>query len=384
MVRMNRKLDAYHPGKLVVEECQPNLIEVFYIPSKEKLDQPGLDQNMATACRVKLMVINRQDLSLRIFPVSTMGSNDVFLKPKHNQVQCITLADGVPVYDGFSGADPSTGDNVFEFPCFGPTELLTPEQAEVLSEETPLPSRQEQIMTVLESLPSAFTKDYDYGLGLARPYWFIVEAVERLSDCTEVVISNTRETAIDHENKIFYISMDDFDTARKTLNRITNLGRKAMRSVKDATIFNILADKTGQPKVPVKTGRQSTRKLLTDAMQNEESLDDDEQEVVLRALTGNTRVIAQSKPEKLAKLQTEIELVTLDLLIARYEEMITKNLGEASWQAFFNENPFILNFTFGYPVIKVQDQASVGGRKLSGSGEKITDFLVKNTLTRAC
>jgi hypothetical protein len=29
----------------------------------------------------------------------------------------------------------------------------------------------------------------------------------------------------------------------------------------------------------------------------------------------------------------------------------------------------------------VQDQASIGGRKLSGSGEKIADFLVKNSLT---
>jgi hypothetical protein len=36
---------------------------------------------------------------------------------------------------------------------------------------------------------------------------------------------------------------------------------------------------------------------------------------------------------------------------------------------------------FGYPVIKVRGQASVGGRKLSGDGEKITDFLVKNSLT---
>ena len=61
--------------------------------------------------------------------------------------------------------------------------------------------------------------------------------------------------------------------------------------------------------------------------------------------------------------------------------MMGKKLKEDRWQLFFNENPFILNMAFGYPVIKVQDQASVGGRKLSGSGEKITDFLVKNSLT---
>ena len=61
--------------------------------------------------------------------------------------------------------------------------------------------------------------------------------------------------------------------------------------------------------------------------------------------------------------------------------MLGDKLVESRWQDFFNENPFILTLAFGYPVIKVRDQASVGGRKLSGYGEKITDFLVKNSLT---
>jgi hypothetical protein len=56
-------------------------------------------------------------------------------------------------------------------------------------------------------------------------------------------------------------------------------------------------------------------------------------------------------------------------------------LNEGRWQALFNDNPFILNMAFGYPVIKVQEQASVGGRKISGTGEKITDFLIKNSMT---
>ena len=47
----------------------------------------------------------------------------------------------------------------------------------------------------------------------------------------------------------------------------------------------------------------------------------------------------------------------------------------------FQENPFILNLLFGYPIIKIQDQASVGGRKLSGKGDKVTDFLSKNVKT---
>lgn len=50
-------------------------------------------------------------------------------------------------------------------------------------------------------------------------------------------------------------------------------------------------------------------------------------------------------------------------------------------QDFFVQNPFILSFAFGYPMILVQDQAVAGGRKISGSGEKILDFLSKNPTT---
>jgi len=44
----------------------------------------------------------------------------------------------------------------------------------------------------------------------------------------------------------------------------------------------------------------------------------------------------------------------------------------------FNEYPFILGLAFSYPVIKINDQAHVGGRQVNGVGDKITDFLVKN------
>ena len=36
---------------------------------------------------------------------------------------------------------------------------------------------------------------------------------------------------------------------------------------------------------------------------------------------------------------------------------------------------------FGFPIVKIGDQVSVGGRTLSGKGDKIADFLVKNNFT---
>jgi hypothetical protein len=106
-----------------------------------------------------------------------------------------------------------------------------------------------------------------------------------------------------------------------------------------------------------------------------------EQSVSISIVERNTKKISRDQPEKLFKLRDKIELVTLENLIIKYEEALGKRLNESYWQSLFNENPFILSMIFGCPIIKVQDQASVGGRKISGSGDKITDFLVKNSMT---
>ena len=382
MARIDDNFDERRNGKLVVERCQQNYVEVFYIPPLEKLYQAGLDPDTAVEHRVKLLAINGQEGSLTIFPTNTLGGHDNFLKPKYNQVERITLADGVLAYVGVANADPSTPNGVFMSPCFGPTEPLTPDEAEGLPDiDNTVPSTPEEVMTVLESLPSAFTKDYDYGLGLSKDYWSIVDAVEQLSECTEIVISRTHKTTIDQENKIFYIATDDFEAARKTLNSITNLGRSAVRSVKRAKAYNILAAKIRQPEIPVEIGRHPLRKLFSAVVQEKEPWTENQQDKVFSLVKKNAKTVAETNPEKLAKLQSDIELVTLERLISRYEEMIGQRLDERQWQKFFAENPFILNLAFGYPVVKVQDQASVGGRKISGRGEKIADFLVKNSLT---
>ena len=348
MVRTFRNFSTIPQGELVIEEVFPNCVEVFYVPPRDKLKQSGLDPNTADAHRVKLLLINGQDQFVTIFPINTLGGHDDFLKPKHDKIERLTL----------SGIG------------FGPFGF-----------EAKLSMTSDDVMDLLETLPSGFTKDFDYGLGLAKDYWFIVDAVEQLSNCSEIVISSKEETKVDPGRGIFFLSEADFERLRKALNSITNNAQTAARSVKAATAHNILADKIGVAPTPVQAGRHPVRKLITAAAQGEEVLAASEQDAVLGVITRNTKVIAEAEPEKLAKLQSEIELVTLELLIERYQVMLGQKLKEGRWQDFFNANPFILNMAFGYPVIKVRDQASVGGRKLSGDGEKITDFLVKNSLT---
>ena len=340
-----RQYEPDRDGTLEVEEVHPNVVEVYFVPPERSLVEAGLDPAQADCHRTRLLEINGQHNSLTIHPIQTFGDREEFLKPKYSQILRIRL-ENTGIISGFDGGVPAT---------------------------------QEEVWDVLEKLPSAFTKNYAYGLGFAKSYRFIIDAVERLSGCTEIVITGKRATGPDPaDNRIFYIDKRDFEQARRSLNNIDNLARSAICSVKETTAHNILAERLGVPKREPKTGRHPYRKLFTAVAQGKEELSEEDQNAVIGELTNHA---ANIQPEKLAKLRGDIELVTLEALIERYEEMLSEKLPEGRWQDFFNENPFILNMAFGYPVVKVRDQASVGGRKLSGNGEKITDFLVKNSLT---
>lgn len=349
MARNFQQHDPDRDGTLEVKEVQPNSLTVYFVPPKQSLEEAGLEPAQTNSYSAKLLDISTQDKRLTIYPIGTFGDRQNFLQPKYGQIERITLDDTEIILPG-RGADMHT--------------ML------------------EAVLAILEGLPPTFTKDYAYGLGLAKPYRFIIEAVEELSECIELIITGKHATGPDpSDDGVFYISKQDFEQARLELNKIDAHAQSASRAVKSVAAYNILAERLDVPRQEPNVGRHPYRKLFTAAVQGKEELSKDEQNAVIGALTSHAAEIAEDQPEKLEKLRADIELVTLEALITRYEEMLGTKLNEAYWQDLFNENPFILSMAFGYPVIKVQDQASVGGRKLSGDGEKITDFLVKNSLT---
>ena len=330
-------------GEFEITKTSPYNCEVFYVPRVSQLFE---EEDHSTAdSRVKLLEINSQDGFVTIIPTYAPGSDFGRLKPAYNKLKRIKIEN-------------------YPMPVF--------------SNEVPT---KEEILSLLQRMPSGFKKDPQFGLGIQYDYRFIAEAVEELSDCREMVLSHS-PTYFDRHNKTFFLAKEDFEEIRKALNRITNRAQNAGRSVKDTAAYNFLGDRIGRPERPVNYGRHSMRRIFTAVARGEvAAIDESEQEELLLAFAHNARAIAQTQPDKLSKLQSDIELVTLERLIDRYGDMIREQAEETAWQMLFKENPFILSLVFGYPIVKVQDEAYVGGRRLSGPGDKIADFLVKNSLT---
>ena len=341
MVNGFRVYNPEHNGALEVEGTDRKCVEVFFIPPRHSLIEANLDPNMAREYRTKLIEIDEYHKYIKIFPINTFGDKPDFLKPKYEKIERIRI-DGR--YSAFAASD--------------------------------------DVCDELEYLPPTFIKNYAYGLGLAKPYRFIIEAIEELTDCKELAISNTYPTGPDKNgNPVFYIEKKDYELIRKELNKVDQHARIAARSVKDVTVYNILARQLNLPQLDPKVGRHPYRRQFTAAVQGRRELSLEDQNEVISVLRNHAASFVDDQPEKLVKLRGDIELVSLKAFITIFRDRITKSLKESVWQKFFSDNPFVLNMAFGYPLIKVLGQASVGGAKLKGDGQKIVDFLLKNSLT---
>lgn len=234
----------------------------------------------------------------------------------------------------------------------------------------------------LAFLPRGFLQNTDYGLGLAKDLRFIIEFVTKFTTCEKICVSGTKDTAI-HDD-VFVISFEHFEEIRKGLDRIHERATEASRTLRSLTVDNLLGPQIGLTTKPISFGKHPITNLVGRYLETEDYLDEQEQDQVINLLTENARLIASKNPEKLVKLTRDLEVGALEVLIERFESNLGRHLPESYWQKFFSENPFSLQLVFGYPIIVVHEQAYVGGRKLDGSGDKIIDYLTKNSTNSNC
>lgn len=340
----SRVFGSSSDDQLFIEQLGSDLVAVYYQPSAEKLELSDdyAPPTRPAEARRKLLEVGGPKRYLSIYPINTLPTHRDFLKPKYARIESMILA-------GFN----------FD-----------------------LPTSVEEVQDLLEALPSGFVKDFSYGLGLVKDYKPIIDAIEEIPQIKHLVISQGNETAVAEE--FYTLNSHHFDTLRRGMNRIASRQQSDALQDKRILAHNSLLSALDPRNFPEKSRpykKDTIFKLIPSDGQSRLPLSSIDQAAAVHLIDQNKRQIAEKAPEQLLRLRKEIELVTLEVLIDRYQEMLTKELPESRWQALFNENPFILNLAFGYPVIKIEDQAHVGGQTLSGGGGTITDFLVKNRLT---
>jgi len=328
---------------------QTGWVSIFYELSPERyaeaeehaeldeLADAGVDINGRTP--IKLLKVSRNKDVLMIFPWTTLPG-DNFLKPKYRRIEAIIL-------EGFDFSRPEGPDDV---------------------------------VYLLESLPSGFVKDPEYGLGLLKDYRFIIDAIEMVPGVKRLCLSRTRPTKL--QGDTYVLNFDQYNAIRKAINNTHANAVKKATADKRILAHNSLLHKLDSITYPEQQ-RPYTDGTIYKVVEGGTGakLSEKDQLAILSLVKQNKNNLGKSHPDKLMQLQQEIELVTLKQLIEKMDSLIRKRIPEAKWQQFFVDYPFVLSLAFALPIAVIHDQVSVGGRSFSGRGEKITDFLVKNGLS---
>lgn len=131
-------------------------MEVFFQPSATRLKIAHREGDPTT--RVLLLRFDAPNTTTTLFPINTMPTSKRFLEPKHAPILSIELVEERGFFNEYDV--PKTLGDVEAF--------------------------------LAEGLPSGFTKDPNYGLGLDRNLSFVVHALAKVDGIQKLRLSNKR------------------------------------------------------------------------------------------------------------------------------------------------------------------------------------------------
>lgn len=285
--------------------------------------------------KAKIAELDRVASQLRIFPTNTLPGHRDFLGAKHRQIRRITL----PV-----DADEYT-----------------------------------DLADTLHELPSGFTKDPEYGLGLAQECEPIISFIEENTSCTAIELVHGSELGV--RGRTYLLGLDQLADLRAQMARIKIRGNGGIRRVKKKHVHDTLGPSLDLASKDLSLGRLPDSQWMTRVAAGELLLSDDEQDQLVAAAAVGARSIARRNPQKLARLQRDIEVVNLDRLLMAYGEALDAGHPEPWWQIFFEENIFALQLIFGGPTVFIDSQVPIGEGDNTTKGKKIADYFFKNSMT---
>ncbi|MCC2321259.1 Shedu immune nuclease family protein [Cellulomonas xiejunii] len=322
-------------GSSEIRTTSDGITQVCFVPLSTP--ESGSPAASRLADGVKLLEISPSSGRLAIYPTDTRHWSDDFLGPKYSTIEKITL----PV------------DLDYEY---------------------------WDVHDVLENLPSGFTKDLEYGLGLAHEHDWLVRLIEEHTACIEMRFVDGGQTpAVDGET--FTLGLAWFGALVAELRRIKSRGDHASLRVRRAYGHNQLAEYLRVEPVRYAYGRHVDSRFIAGAALDREEVTEEVVASLAEAVSSRVTEAARVAPARMVALQREVELANLDHLIEAYRVALDARHPEQWWQTFFEENIFALQLLFGGPTIFVDAQVAIGSGDNRPKGKKIADYLFQNSMT---
>lgn len=337
--------DSSSAGEIKVVKTESNLRMIYFVPPDFSAMENVFGPKKARKSEILISKIDAAARTTTLYPFKTFEEYDDYLEPKYQNIK----------------------------------ELVVDWNGDTLPEDDG------DVIDIFENLPPGLIKNFRYGFGLQRDYRFIIHSLEKMDDISKLfILAGPKTENRSHENT-FVLNLSDYNEIRKEINRITRNSQRVARGIKTFNVDEMLQKsvyENAAATIDLKGEVSEINQLVESSLAVKSRAHiNNAQKKAVELIAKSSAQIFQKNPESLIKLHQNIELVTLEGLIEKFESMIERAVSESAWQKLFTNNPFILSLAFGFPVMLVQSQAYVGGGRVQGDGEKIADFLIKTRST---
>lgn len=232
--------------------------------------------------------------------------------------------------------------------------------------------------------PEGFGHWFRYGLTIPKNYAGIFSEINELNKYQIVDMTGQSTPPTANRTDALTLPYSDFYDYMKSVDRTISRTAAVRQRINQASAYNTIATLTNSPKQKVFPGRTLAIKQITAAIDETTPLTEDQLSELASTVDAEAKSLAQKSPKEYKALVESMELVSLEVLIEKFEENLQKpNFREKSWQKFFKNNDFILKQIFSMPVVTYADEATLSPPTMSGGGSVIADFVFKNPLTNS-
>ena len=228
---------------------------------------------------------------------------------------------------------------------------------------------------IIEDLPPPFVSELHHGFGVRKAYKIMIENLI-LKGFTKITILAKPDIKYTKKNDEFVISYEEFDKLRKLLDRIQLRKYKMHKTVNQFVVDTAYSD-TKEQKIVMPEQMAKDIKLLLKYTRASNSAPLFYKEI-LDSVQNEVKTLVCKKKNKINQLQSEIEYVLLENILAEYKKLLDSDTKEERWHQFFKSNMSIISMAFNFPMIYFGDKAYVGGKGISNKGGHEADFLLKN------
>ncbi|MGP5689985.1 Shedu anti-phage system protein SduA domain-containing protein [Glutamicibacter ardleyensis] len=236
----------------------------------------------------------------------------------------------------------------------------------------------------LFGLPGGFGAKFFYGLSIRTGYRKIFSEIDQVTQC-RIVNMTSAATDPGVQGNQFILSIEKFEEFVRKIKQTKQRADSARYVINSLYASNLVAEITGDPKKKLLPGRLQETQQLRSAISDEAPWTISQLSELAVTFSSHAKDFAEKDPLKLKSVLEDLELVSIETLIHRFENNLRsgKSFSEYQWQKFFEQNDFILKQIFAMPAIYYDREVSVRFADAKNGGQRKADFILYNALSRS-